>query len=232
MLDTYLSSEEYTGTELRLVARSETMLKKHPRWQRLTTHQGNLQTAEPRSHDNNTLAALYSFSYGMRHAWQTKTSCGLTFYAGAQAELGIGFNYNTRNGNNPAQARAYLNLGPSVGAKLLFGNPLALLFHKFQNARKWTLRYDAYAPLLGAMFSPNYGQSYYEIFSCGNYDHNIVFTTPFCAPSVRHQVVVDVPMRKGAFRFGYLGDCQQAEVNNLKYHTYSHLLLLGYVRYL
>ena len=64
----------------------------------------------------------------------------------------------------------------------------------------------------------------------GNYDHNAVFTTPFNAPTLRHQLTVDIPIKKAALRVGYLGDYQQAEVNHLKYHTYSHLLLIGLVR--
>lgn len=113
-----------------------------------------------------------------------------------------------------------MNLGPSVAASFAFN-----LFRK-----NMKLRYEAAAPLLGLMFSPNYGQSYYEIFTRGNYDHNAVSTTALCAPSLRHQLSLDVPFRRFSLQVGYMGDYQQAEVNNLKYHTYSHLLLIGVVR--
>ena len=92
------------------------------------------------------------------------------------------------------------------------------------------LQYEATAPLAGLLFSPNYGQSYYEIFSRGNYDHNIVPTTPLCAPTLRHSLVLDIPLKRSSIRVGYMGDFQPAEVNSLKYHTYSPLLLIGYAK--
>lgn len=225
LLDTYLSPEEYSGTEIRIIGQTELPLKYHPEWRKMFIHQGYLQQTSPRSDDNQQLSGLYAFDFAMKRWWQVTPAISIA--AGGQAEAGIGFAYNTRNGNNPAQARAYLNLGPSAAADWQFQNPLAKLFRWKKNT--WKLRYDVYAPLFGALFSPNYGQSYYEIFSRGNYDHNIVPTTPICAPTLRHQIVLNIPFWRGTLQLGYLGDFQQAKVNNLKYHTYAHLFLIGYI---
>jgi hypothetical protein len=80
------------------------------------------------------------------------------------------------------------------------------------------------------MFSPNYGQSYYEIFSLGNYDHNVVPTTVASTPSMRHALTADVPLWGLTWRVGYMGDYRQTRANGLKYHSYSHLLMVGVVR--
>ena len=140
-------------------------------------------------------------------------TCGL-------ASANIGFNYCVRNQNNPAQMRLFAHLAPSAVA--------TWHFHGWR--RPMALRYEVEMPLVGVMFSPNFGQSYYEIFSRGNYDHNVVVTTPFNAPSLRHMLSLDVSWGRHTLRVGYMGDYQQSHVNELKFHSYSHLLMVGYVR--
>ena len=132
----------------------------------------------------------------------------------------IGFLYNTRNGNNPAQLRLGLNIAPSASASYDF-----TAFHK-----RFTVDYGVQVPLLGVMFTPHYGQSYYEIFTRGNYDHNVVLSHPFNTPSMRHALTLQLHLKKVSLRLGYLGDYQQADVNNLKYHNYSHLVVFGITR--
>ena len=217
LLDTYLSQSKFEGTGITLLSTSEIV---HPEkhWRTLTEHQVNLSSVEDNSGLREELQGDYTFFYGRLRHWQLTDSW--TVQAGAMAAANIGFIYNTSNSNNPAQARVSLNVMPTATASKDF----RLL------RRNWNLRYELNLPLLGVMFSPNYGQSYYEIFSLGNYDHNVVPTTFIAAPSLRQQFAVSCDLwRHTTLQVGYLGDYQQAHVNNLKSHVYSHRLMLGLV---
>ncbi len=217
ILDTYLSQEKYVGSDLRIISQ-----KRKPWRQFMQTfiNEGTLSFVNNRADNNDELGGMYHFSYHLRRFWQLTPTLSLEAGGGIGAQVGV--LYNTRNSNNPAQAYASVQLLPSAAVT----KQVQLL------SRTSYLRYELSIPVAGLMFSPNYGQSYYEIFSRGNYDHNIVPTTIAATPSLRHMLTFDFPLSRrkpqSMLRIGYLGDYQQAKVNNLKQHHISHLLVLGW----
>lgn len=219
ILDTYLSPEKYNGTEVRYMSHT-TRERPGKRLSRELIHQADIAFANNRSGDGEEIAGMYRFNYAWLYNWKFFDS-RLEIKAGGTTDFNLGFIYNTRNSNNPAQLRAFFNLTPTAVATWHFN-----LFHK-----PMALRYEVGVPLVGVMFSPNYGQSYYEIFSEGNYDHNVVLTSIGNAPSMRDMLSLDFRLGSVTMRVGYLGDFHQAHVNGLKSHIYSNTVMIGFVKH-
>jgi hypothetical protein len=219
ILDTYLSPEKYKGVDMRYITHT---LREYPgrKWAHQLIHEGSFASGNDRNEKNSMMAGYYHFNFAKLRGWRWPDK-RLTIRAGGMADFIIGGTYNASNQNNPAQLRFSMALGATASAE--YG------FHMINKA--FTLRYELAVPLIGLMFSPNYGQTYYEIFSLGHKDHNIVGTTPFCAPSMRQMLALDTHFRRTTLRIGYLGDYQQAEVNNLKQHFYTHALVIGLVHH-
>lgn len=220
IFETYLSPLEYTGTEVRFLHESMRMTRLlggkvsgQSLIQVNASYNKNIsQTAE-------MYAGLVNWSYALHYQFRMNDD-KLKILVGPMLDLNGGVVYNRRNSNNPAQAKAYGGLGAS-----------GMLIYKFRIARyPLTVRYQANLPLLGVMFSPEYGESYYEIFSLGNGGRNVVFTSLHNNPSLRQMVTLDFPIRNVTMRVGYVCDIQQSKVNNLKSHAYSHDFMIGFVR--
>ncbi len=216
-LDTYLGQEKFTGMELRFVS-EKTRQRVGRKAINEVTHQVLFANAGTRGNDHCLLMAMYNLQAGRGYAINLHVP-NLFFSVGALADATLGASYNTRNSNNPAQMRLSLSIDPTVRMKWRFR-----LWR-----RNMELNYNAAMPLVGLAFSPNYGQSYYEIFSQGNYDHNCVVTSPFSSgPQLHQRLTVDFPIGRATLSVGYLGDVLQMEANNLRYHHYTHALIIGW----
>lgn len=225
-LDTYLSPLTYRGTELRFTSQV-VHNRKERNWTHTLTHGLRLARESMRTNDGVRLEGGYDLSC----SWQRKIVNRTVGYwgrlmvtAGAGVDATVGFRYNAQNSNNPAQAEAAVCFTPAMAADWRF----FLVSPKSGRRRTLGLRYEAAVPLVGMMFSPAFGQSYYEIFSRGNYDHNLCTIWVGNAPSLRQRLLFNFKLLKRHFFIGYEGDYRQARVNDIKYHRYTNAAVLGW----
>ena len=219
LYETYLSPSTYTGPHLSIL--HETLRKTHWLDGRITTQSildGFFCYTSNRIGNSDELGGKINYSIGWHYNWVVGGR--LRLMAGGEVHAGLGAIYNNRNSNNPVQAKADIDIDATLVAVYPF------------HIRKvpFTARYQTSLPLVGAMFSPRYGQSYYEM-SLGNYDRNVCFTYPGNAPSMRHFLTLDFPIAGFTFRAGYLCDIRQSRVNGLRSHIWNHSFMIGYVKH-
>lgn len=219
ILDTYLSPVEYKGTELRILRESMRMTKLlDGRVSTQSMLQLSVSSSTNQSKTGDQLAGMINWNYAWHYQFQLTEQFKLL--AGPMIDLNGGFVYNTRNSNNPAQAKAYVNLAASGMA----------IYHFQLGKVPFIARYQLNLPIAGLLFSPEYGQSYYEIFTLGHWGDNILFTSLHNQPSMRHLLTLDFPIRRVNLRLAYQCDLQQSQVNSLKSHIWSNIFMVGVVK--
>lgn len=218
-LDTYLSPMEYKGLQVSFMLQSERMTKLAKRrisfqstFQGVFTHTDN--PAETASYTGGRLA----YDAGWHYHYSPLNNLDLR--GGALVGADVGFLYNSRNGNNPAQGNFSLDLSLSAGAAYTF------------SIKKLPMKvtYQADLPIIGIMFSPEFGESYFEI-SKNGVGHDIICAQPGNALSLRQLLMMDFCLKRITLRIGYLCDIRQSNARSLKYHDTSHSFMFGIVRH-
>ena len=231
LLDSYLSPLEYKGMQFNMMHEYRRTLD----WNNnLGTFRSTLQANGSAASAWGGLPDMWSGDLNYDAVWQYSIlgsdETPLCIKLGGGAGTTFGGTYVTHGGNNPAQAHVQLRLLGSFTAHYNF-TKLCLQNRRLKHLK---LRYHADLPLLGGMFSPEFGQSYYEL-SQGLSGHNIVLTHPVNAFSLRQQLGVDFGFSDKSpykFRVTYLNDIRQATPHHLKQHLFSNSLMIGFVKYL
>lgn len=153
-------------------------------------------------------------SWGMMHRWRLEHD--VTIGAGGSTSIELGCLYSSRNGNNPASAKAAWTINATG--------------YVTWNVNLWklpiTLRYQPTLPVLGAFFSPDYGELYYEIY-LGNDDGlaHVAWWGNYFA--MENLLTADLHLSNTCLRIGYRNQLLSTHVNDIVTRMTTHSVVLG-----
>jgi hypothetical protein len=220
-LDTYLAGYNFKGAGLYYSHENfrDARTGKY-RWKYQTLFSSTLGYAE--LGNNTQLAGLAAYQWSGYHPFTVNSR--LKLLAGAQIQIEGGALYIPNNGNNPVSVKLRTALTATGMA----------IYHFPVKGKDWVARYQLDIPLVGAMFAPEFGQSYYEIFNEEQTDGTVALSNPFNSPSWKHTLSLDIPIRykrhSTTLRLSYVADFYQSEINDIRCHIYRHAFTFGFAK--
>jgi hypothetical protein len=214
--DTYLSPLSYSGTNIGLI--HEKLNPTGLAGKRIyTQHLFHLEIAETQNPSGTATQyeGTAEYAFGLFHRFNPSNK--IQFFAGVQADALFGLIYNTRNGNNPVSAKFNLNLSLS-----------GMAVYKFRiQQQPIQLRYQVSIPVVGALFTPDFGQSYYEI-GKGDTDNLIHYASLHNQRIVRNLFSVELPFRTCTLRLAYMHWLYETQINSLDTRIVSNSFFIGF----
>lgn len=216
ILDPYLSPLVYSGigmkfehTERRFFSPENTKLSMEGKIRALAA-----LTLNPEYTTSTTYIGA-NYSWGMHYHFQIRED--FQILAGGTADAVFGFKSNARNVNNPVNLDMATNLNLSGVARYDF------------KMRRRTLRlsYTMEIPLLGFMYVPYGGASYYEMFDLGNLSDAFHFSSLHNKLGSSGSVMLDVPFKHSTWRFGVNTSKLKYQANNMVFEQNEFSLMIG-----
>lgn len=215
LADTYLTPLHYRGTHMGFAYERTQAMKFDPsRWiMQLSIGIGGNLDKNP-AKNAKMISLDINARWGMMRRWNAPL--GITLGAGPAIALNAGCLYLSRNGNNPASAKAAVNVGAMA---------YAAWSHKIWRI-PLTLRYQGHLPVAGCFFSPDYGQLYYQIYmgDRSGLAHAAWWGNYFRLDNL---VTADLHFGSTTLRLGYRCDIFSSKVNHLVTNDISHSLVVG-----
>lgn len=215
VVDTYLSPLHYSGTSLALSGE----WTHFPGWGRdraeMIFHgrlEGDLLT--DRLGRRHMYYAALGFGWGVRGVWSPDSRISL--HAGGEATLTAGCLYLRGNGNNPATAKAGIDLGLTCEAA--YRTHIAHLPLRIAD--------EVELPVIGGLFSQQYAEPYYEIY-LGNHRsllHAAHWGNRF---AIDNLLTATLSIGKREMAVGYRFRCNTTNVEHIDYRRTNHNFVIG-----
>lgn len=217
LLDSYLSPLKYTGWSTALSYERTQAMKFYPqRWTQQLNLSVLLDRGENPSGNASQLYGNLHAAWSMSHRWTLRNRLWVS--AGGEVQGNFGGVYSSRNGNNPASVKADVDLGV-VGA-------CEWSFHLKNKPIR--LRWQTAMPLLGAMFSPEYDELYYEIYLGNN--HGLAHCAwPGNMFRWDNLLTGDIAFGNTQLRVGFRSRIYSSEVNHITTRNFSYAFVVGVV---
>lgn len=225
LYDEYLSPISYNGFSMRFSSENQSPVgKTSDNGQYKWYLQNNLKLL-PALAVTRSGSSLYHFQLDARSNLLFKfyRSDRFEFDAGASVALRGGGRFIRQTRNNPGSAELMSDIGMSCVAKYsfsLWGKPVSI-------------RYNSNLAIAGLAFSPEYAQSYYEIFYLGNYDNTLKFTSLHNKLHWVQQLNLDIPVngKQSGLRISYWNEGRVSVLNEINTNILSDQLTVGYIKY-
>jgi hypothetical protein len=142
---------------------------------------------------------------------------GFRFLAGGLWDLDFGLKDVERNINNPVNLDMSTNLNLTGVAKYDIS-----LRHKTLR-----LKLALQTPIMGYMFVPRAGASYFEMFDLGNLTDAFHFSSLYNKRGINSVFTIDVPFNHSVWRFGIKAFDMRYEANNMVFNRNEYSFLIG-----
>lgn len=215
--DPYLSPISYSGTSFRTNYLARTFVSvTNTNLSYQVQFEGSLGLL---SNPTGTASMLYA---GTQVGWGLNYHFRFTdrfqLLVGGLVDGQFGVKWLSRNVNNPVNMDVAANLNAMAEARYDFN-----LWK-----RQLRLTFSMQSPVLGAMFVPLIGASYYEMFGLGNMQKAIHFSSLHNKVALNSHLNLQIPLRNSTIIIGVATDSRLYKANNQVYSHYASCVSLGF----
>ena len=216
LTDPYLSPLTYTGNGVQFEHESRrffTVTGTNISMQSKFQLEGGLLLNPPQTSSMTYLAMDYS--WGMHYHFRPMK--GLVLLAGGTCDINLGYKDVARNINNPGNVDLAADLNLSGIAMYDITLP----------RRTLKLKLAVETPLVGWMFVPLAGASYYEMFELGNLSNVSHYSTIINRRGINPKLTVDIPFERTVWQVGLSYQTLKYKANNMVFGKTETCFIVG-----